>query len=74
MRLTLENSHTGWGVAQSGLARLLGVQEVTGSNPVAPTTYLYPCRLRAWRHGHRFKSGRPDHSPSDSFLIRISFV
>ena len=25
------------GVAQLGLARLLGVQEVAGSNPVAPT-------------------------------------
>jgi hypothetical protein len=25
------------GVAQPGLARLLGVQEVAGSNPVAPT-------------------------------------
>ncbi len=25
------------GVAQPGLARLLGVQEVSGSNPLAPT-------------------------------------
>ena len=34
-------------VAQPGLARLLGVQEVAGSNPAVPTIFAF------WTKGYR---------------------
>lgn len=66
-------------MAQLGLARLLGVQEVSGSNPLAPTTFIKPMntkeRFADYMNEYRRMNGAPTADPgADRKRIRIALL